>query len=416
MGSVRRLVVINDVSVARGGATALALLEVQLLRRRHVLVTYITGDSGANACLGQFDVPVVALGEQRLLNVGFGSAAFRGLYNQKTSLVLKDWIRQNDTPDTAYHLHGWSQILSPSVFGALAPVRARTFITAHDYFLVCPNGAYANFVAGTECLLTPLSLACLGTDCDKRSYSHKLWRAARQSVQSRMLNFTNAQPTVLMIHEAMREPLERGGVPNACLRTLPNPITAWCRERIEAEANVGFVFVGRLTEEKGPDLAARAARRAGVPLTVIGDGPMLADLRKVYPEVAYAGRLRPEEVAQRVRSARALVMPSRYPEPYGLVAVEALWSGLPVISAKSALLAPDIVRRGAGLSCDPIDEAAFADAISHIAGDDALVRGMSINAFGETRDLALTPESWTDELLRTFEERLAALRPARSPV
>ena len=65
-----------------------------------------------------------------------------------------------------------------------------------------------------------------------------------------------------MIHDAMREPLVRGGVPAQRLRPLPNPVTAWSATRIAAEANRAFLFVGRFTEEKGPDLAARAARRA----------------------------------------------------------------------------------------------------------------------------------------------------------
>jgi glycosyltransferase involved in cell wall biosynthesis len=408
MSRMSRLVVINDVSVARGGATALALLEVELFRRLGFAVTCITGDSGENEHWTELGVPVVALGGQRLVAAGLRSSAVRGLYNQSTVSVLSAWIKRNDSPDTIYHLHGWSQILSSSVFRALAPVRVRTLITAHDFFLVCPNGAYANFATGKTCALKPLGLACLTTNCDKRSYTHKLWRAARQGVQSAMLRFTESHPTVLMIHEAMREPLARGGVPDACLRTLPNPVTPWSSERIETENNNSFVFVGRLSEEKGADLAARAARRAGVPLTVIGDGPMLANLRDTYPEVSFAGRLPPEQVAQRVRSARALIMPSRYPEPYGLVAVEALWSGLPVILSKSALLAPDILHRQAGLSFDPLDETELADTMTRLAGDNALAREMSVNAFTNTRDLALSPAAWADGLLSAFEEHLVA--------
>ena len=127
----------------------------------------------------------------------------------------------------------------------------------------------------------------------------------------------------------MRPFLERGGVPAAAIAAMPNPVRPWSATQIQAERNAGFVFVGRLTEEKGPDLAARAARRAGVPLTIIGDGPMLEHLKRAYPEVALPGRQPPEILSALVASARALVWPSRYPEPGGLVAGEALWSGLP---------------------------------------------------------------------------------------
>jgi glycosyltransferase involved in cell wall biosynthesis len=164
----------------------------------------------------------------------------------------------------------------------------------------------------------------------------------------------------------------------------------------------------------GPYLGARAARRAGVHLSIIGDGPMLESLRGEFLDVSFTGRLAPQDIGQRVRSARALVMPSRYPEPYGLVAVEALWSGIPVVLAESALLARDVVNRGAGLSCDPLNEVALAEAMSRIVSDNALARNMSISAFEETRDLGLPPEGWADQLLRVFEELLDGVRPAAS--
>jgi glycosyltransferase involved in cell wall biosynthesis/polysaccharide pyruvyl transferase WcaK-like protein len=407
-GAPERLVIVNDFSVARGGATALALLEAELLERRGMPVTFIAGDAGSNPDLGRSEVSVVAIGHHRLLEAGAPPAVLRGIYNQRALATLADWIARNDTPGTVYHLHVWSQVLSPSVFTALASVRARTLITAHDFFLVCPNGAYANYVSGTTCSLKPMSRSCLLTNCDKRNYAHKLWRAARQGVQSRALRFEDGRPTVLMIHEGMREPLERGGVPNAALRTVPNPIRPWHATRVEAESNRTFMFVGRLGEEKGPDLAARAARRAGVPLTIIGDGPLRASLQDAFPEVTFTGQLAPEAVAERTRAARALVMPSRYPEPYGLVAVEAVWSGIPLVTARSALLASEIERRGAGLACDPLDEGQFAESLALLARDDALVRRMSLDAFEKTRDLGLKPDAWVDELERAFSDVLAS--------
>ena len=100
----------------------------------------------------------------------------RGLYNRRALTTLAEWIARNDTPETVYHLHVWSQVLSPSAFVALAAVRQRMLITAHDFFLVCPNGAYANYTTGETCALKPLSARCLTTACDKRNHAHKLWR------------------------------------------------------------------------------------------------------------------------------------------------------------------------------------------------------------------------------------------------
>lgn len=409
-----RVVVINDRSLAFGGATGLALLSAGLLRARGLPVTYLAGDEGRNPVLDEAGIPVHALGGRRLLEAGALASLRRGLYNPATLDLVGDLIRQDD-PGTVYHLHTWSQILSPSVFRALEPVRERLFVSAHDFFLTCPNGAYALFRQGEACPHVPLGLACLTTQCDRRSYAHKLWRVARQTVQARTLHYRGGGPRVLAIHAAMRPLLVRGGVPDESITTLPNPITPWSPTRIAAEGNRTFVFVGRLNEEKGPDLAARAARRAGVPLMVIGDGPLLETLRRAHPEVVFPGRQPAETVARLVRDARALVMPSRYPEPYGLVAGEALWSGLPVILTDQALLAADIVAREAGLACDPRDEAALAGAMARLAGDDALTEQMSRNAFTRTADLGHSAQGWTDALLDAYATALSAgLSPARA--
>lgn len=396
------MVVLNDRSVVLGGATGLALLSARLIRERGIPVTLLTGDTGDNPALEAAGIAVHALGGASLLEASAATSLRRGLYNPSTVSFVGDWIRRHDDPGTVYHLHGWSQILSPSVFRVLEPVKSRLFVSAHDFFLTCPNGAYALFRQGRVCPHVPLGFACLSTNCDRRSYAHKLWRVARQVIQNQSLRYTDGTPRVLAIHEAMRPLLVRGGVPDAAITTLPNPIRPWSAERIPAERNRGVVFVGRLNEEKGPDLAARAARMAGVPLTVIGDGRMLDALKQEYPEVRFVGRQSAETVAQMVRHARALVMPSRYPEPYGLVAGEALWSGLPVILTDQALLAADIVAREAGIAVSLHSESALADALGRMERDDALTERMSRNAFDHTADLGHRSEDWIDALLAAY--------------
>ena len=399
-----RVVIVNDVSIARGGATALALLEARLLRERGVKVEFATGDAGDNRLFEDLGITVTALGGRRLLDAG-GASYLSGLYNRRALEALAPRFAAADTPQTIYHVHGWSQILSPSLFAVLAPYRSRVVISAHDFFLACPNGAYANFKNGRVCALRPLGAACLATNCDKRSYGHKLWRVLRQRIQSHALRFEDARPRVLMIHEAMREPLQRAGLPAAALRALPNPVSAWSGVRIAAERNREFLFVGRFSQEKGPDLAAAAARRTGVQMSFIGDGPMFEDLQQRYPEFTFLGRLPADQVALRATAARALVMPSRYPEPFGLVAVEAMWSGLPALVASDALLAPEIVARRAGLAFDPRDVAAFAEALRRTS-DDTSAREMSLNAFGTTHDLGLSPPDWVERLLENFTAML----------
>jgi glycosyltransferase involved in cell wall biosynthesis len=404
---IDRLVVINDLAEPKGGATALALEGALACRDRGMEVTYICGDRGDNAALRERNIEIVALGGARLEAAGAVRALATGLYNPSARAMVARWMAQHDTPRTVYHVHGWAQILSPSIFAALKPVMERVVLHAHDFFLACPNGSFSFLKTGDICPLVPLSVPCVAANCDRRSYPHKLWRVARQNVLRNLCDLPHV-PRVLAIHEAMRPFLMRAGIPDRAITALPNPVRPFSAQRIAAESNDEFLFVGRLEATKGPDLAAAAARAAGVSMRFIGDGELRASLEERYPDMIFTGRLPPAEIGAHAARARALVMPSRYPEPYGLVAAEALWSGLPVVAAETAFLAQDIDRAGAGASVNPRDIGVFGEVLRKILDDDAMTKAMSVAAFEGTGDIGLSPEAWTGRLMETYESAVKA--------
>ena len=400
--ALTQIVVINDLSHPLGGASALAVASARSFTARGYKVAMLAGDT-PDPALAEAGIAVTALGQARLL--GRAGALIDGLWNRAAARMIRQWIAAHDTPGTVYHLHGWSQILSPSVFTALAPVRARLVISAHDFFLACPNGAFTNFATGAACPHTALSRACLAEPCDRRGHTHKLWRAVRYGVQS-LVYKPQSSPPVLAIHAGMRPMLARAGIPVAAIHPLPNPVVPFSPTRIAAERNHEVLFVGRIEATKGADLALAAARLAGMPIRLVGDGALHASLAAEYPEAQFAGRLPPAEIGALAQTARVLVMPSRYPEPYGLVAMEAALAGLPVILPPTALLAPDLVEAGAGIAVDPRDTKAFAAALAGLASDDAKVAAMSHAAFTRTQHLALSPDAWIDRLLSHYAGRL----------
>ncbi|MBX9663142.1 glycosyltransferase family 4 protein [Novosphingobium sp.] len=403
---IDRIVVINDLSHAMGGASALAVGSARRFAERGYRVTLLAGDV-PDPSLGAAGIAVTGLGQARLM--GRAGALLDGLWNRSAAQMLRRWIAENDTPRTVYHLHGWSQILSPSVFAALAPVRDRLVISAHDFFLACPNGAFTNFATGAPCPHTALSRACLAEACDRRGQAHKAWRVARHAVQ-RLAFRPHSSPPVLAIHAAMRPMLARAGIPPEVIHPLPNPVVPFSTKRIAAERNDAVIFVGRIEATKGADLALAAARRASLPIILVGDGADRARLASEYPEAHFAGRLVPADIAPLAATARMLVMPSRYPEPYGLVAMEAALAGLPVILPPTALLAADLVAAGAAVMVDPQDIAAHAAVLAALAQDDARVEAMSHAGFTATGHLALSPEDWIDRLLAHYAARLEALQ------
>jgi glycosyltransferase involved in cell wall biosynthesis len=409
---IDRIVVINDLARPQGGASLLALQSVRDFAARGQRVTMISGDHGPGQPLP--GVEFVSLGQDRLLARGLATAFVSGMYNRPAEAMVARWISGNDTPGTIYHLHGWSQILSPSIFAALGSVRKRTVMTAHDFFLTCPNGAQFDYSAAAACKRKPLSMACLSARCDRRNHGHKLWRSLRHLIQKRVLG-SGPLPLQLLIHRGMAEPLVLAGIPAERLSLLPNPIIPYSATRIAAEGNRDVLFVGRMESTKGIDLAVKACRRAGLRLVAIGDGALLEQLRADYPEMLFTGRIPSSDIAAHAVRARLLVMPSRHMEPFGLTAVEALWSGLPVIVSRQSLIAEDIERTGAGLAIDPEDEIEFVAALNALANDDDLLARMSEAAFSATSALALKPDEWIDELLSIYAATLVDSGTARVP-
>lgn len=408
-----KIVMINDTSVARGGTAALALLAVHQLRARGISVQWVCGDDGINPDLTALGVPVTAAHQAPLLERGRVDAARAGIYNTAARDMVARHIAAQDDEATVYHLHGWAQILSPSVFAALAPVAERVFVHAHDMFLACPNGVYMDYRQGQVCKRTPLSLDCALTNCDKRAYHHKLWRITRQAVLRRTFDGALSWAGVFQIHPDMQERLERGAIPARLCRTLRNPADPYSVTRIRAEANRGFIYVGRLEADKGVLVLAEAARRAGVAVTFIGEGVLRAELEARFPEFPVTGWKTRAEIGEIAADARALVMPSLHSEPFALVLPEAIHSGLPVLVAQTALMAAEIVQRGFGMAFDATHAGSFDAALRGMEAAEADdVRRMSEAGFSTEQRLALTVGEWTDGLLDAYQGALLRQRPA----
>lgn len=400
---VGHVVIINDRSARVGGASNLAVLSARMLEQNDIGVTYLAGDARPE------ETPIgdtINLGDRPLMQQGCVSAFASGLYNTRAYQALRDLVETKDTPSTIYHVHGWSKILSPSIFRALERVRGRTILHAHDYFLACPNGGFANYRSHEVCTLKPMSLQCLATQCDKRGYHEKIWRSARHVLRERFFTTRDTPANIVMVHERMRDYFSRAGIKDERLDTIRNPVKPFLTGPIEPWRNNAFFFIGRLEPEKGFDEAARAARLAGATLHVIGDGDGRSMLERDYPEVVLHGWQDRDQLGSTVREARALVVSSRVPEPFGLAALEAVSSGIPVIIPDSALLGREIAERGCGLTFRAGDIGSFAEAYRVMASDDELVRAMSARCLQAAPTMAHTEASWGEALLELYERVL----------
>ena len=139
----------------------------------------------------------------------------------------------------------------------------------------------------------------------------------------------------------------------------------------------GYVaFLGRMSADKGPDRAIAVARAAGVPIRLAAKMEYPAELEyfaeRVQPllgsDALYVGEVGGDDKAEFLGGAVALVNPIRWPEPFGMVMIEAMACGTPVLSFAEGA-APEIVSHGVnGFLCG--DETDMAAAIRRAGGID----------------------------------------------
>lgn len=115
----------------------------------------------------------------------------------------------------------------------------------------------------------------------------------------------------------------------------------------------GFVFLGTLSPQKGIDIAIRTSQALGIPLTIAGevrasDQDFLE--KEVFPHVdgkmiRFINEIGPIEKARLLKEADALLFPSRWHEAFGLVMIEAMACGTPVVALTNGA-APEVIMPG----------------------------------------------------------------------
>ena len=117
------------------------------------------------------------------------------------------------------------------------------------------------------------------------------------------------------------------------------------------EGNGGdyLLFVGRLQAMKGEEVAVEVAKRTGIPLKVVGAG--------TPPEgCEYIGVVKPEQRAELMGNALAVIAPSLFPEPFNLVATEAQMVGTPAITTNWGAFTETVKQGVTGYRCYTLNE------------------------------------------------------------
>lgn len=279
------------------------------------------------------------------------------LWNSSTHRELRKLVRQ-EQPQIA-HFHNTFPLISPAGYYAARAEGVPVVQTLHNYRLLCSNAQF--FRDGHVCE------DCLGKTPPWPGVVHACYRDSRAAsgVVATMLTahrawrtWTEMVDAYVALTEFQRRKFIQGGIPEGKIKVKPN----FVRYDPGAGERPGgyFLFIGRLSKEKGVETLLAAWKRLGgrVPLKIAGDGPLAGEVAgaiEALEDVEWLGRQSEERVQTLMKSARALVFPSVWYEGFPMVIAEAYAAGLPVIASDLGSMSTLVEHGRTGLHFRPGD-------------------------------------------------------------
>ena len=331
--------------------------------------------------------------------------AIKSVYSLEARAAIGKLI--DDVRPDIVHAHNVYHHLTPSIFGAVQKKGVPMVMTVHDLKIGCPS----------KLMLAPDGVC-------ERCKGGRTWNAVQQRCQKDSLALSAVVALETTLHRALgsynknidlfilpshfhRNKLVEWGLPEEKTRYLPNAVDV---TEMVADFTPGerFVFVGRLSEEKGLLTFVQAVADAGVAATIVGTGPQEEELRALVErtgaDVEFAGYQTGDALFDIVRSAKALVLPSECYENAPVVLLEAYGVGTPVLGSDLGGI-PELIREGeTGLLATAGDAASFATqlaAMQAMSNDELETMARAGRAFVETR---FTRERYLEDLLGIYAE------------
>jgi glycosyltransferase involved in cell wall biosynthesis len=301
-------------------------------------------------------------------------------------------------PDVV-HLHNPFPLISPWVVRVAKQAGIPVVQTVHNYRMSCPAGTF--FRDGKICE------DCTGKAFPWPAVQHGCYRGSRaqslsMAVASRAHRSTwETVDRFLPVSEFVADKLVEAGVPSARITVKYNAADA---PAVTTPPGEGFLFVGRLSEEKGVRLLLDAWDASGLgtthTLTIIGDGPLgeLVRRRGARSGIVSLGVLPRGDVATALQQCAAVVVPSTCYEGFPALLAEAAAHGRPVIAVDHGALRA-LVDDSIGWRGDP-DPCGLALALRAAATPDAL-RGAAARAWFDAR---LARNRATARLIAVYRE------------
>lgn len=351
-----RILMVIDWNRGQGGAEAYMSWLASGLRDAGDEVRLLTSNAGS-AGNGQADY--VALGTGNVI-----AQTFLQIVNPFAMSVVRRAIREF-RPDVAF-VNMFAHHLSPAIFQAMGDLPV--VLAVSDYKCICPIGSKLR-PDGSICAVRA-GHVCHEAECV--SIPHWI----RDRPRYAFIRSGVARAARIVACSAwLQNELRLNGIESECVQLPVPPPSPGYRYSRSKEPSV--LYCGRLDIEKGVDVLLNAfadvlAAVPGCVLRIAGRGPerarleLLAKHLGLDQRVHFLGWLEPPEIERELSSAWCLAAPSLWAEPLGLVALEAVVRGVPVVASAQGGFAETVEEGVSGMLVPNGDADALAAAIIEV--------------------------------------------------
>ena len=313
-----------------------------------------------------------------------------------------------DTRPDVVHIHNLFPMLSPSVLRATDGVPI--VMTLHNFRYMCPSGTLYRDGHICEDCVGHVPWPGVVHGCYRGSKAASAAIATSLTLHRTMRSYHRVA-TFIALSEFMRGRHERAGLPAERMVVQTN--FSWPTEQRSGPGEY-FLYLGRLSPEKGLSPFVRAWGRVSSPLVIVGEGPELEHLRlEASGRVEFRGSVPADEVPALLRGARALVVPSTWYEGAPRSIIEAYAAGVPVLASNLGALPEIVVDAETGFLLPPGDVDAWIESAERMSEDRVSGRmgAAAHRRWSEVHD----PARGLSSLESVYREAIRGRRGARHP-
>jgi len=299
-----------------------------------------------------------AVSNESLVRKGRLAGTASAIWNRAAGSALRRLIRGR-RPGVV-HFHNTFAAISPAGYYAAKREGLPVIQTLHNFRLLCPNAVfYRNGKVCEDCLGKAIPWPGVVHCCYHDSATHTGAVALMLTVHRALGTWTRMVDVYIALTEFARRKFIEGGLPAEKIVVKPNFVDPDPGQRTSAGNSA--VFVGRLSPEKGVRTLLSAWQRLdGIPLRMVGDGPLRGELeetkmRNDIDAVALLGKRSREDVLDILKGSRFLVLPSECYENFPMSIAEAFACGVPVIASRLGAMAEIVEDGRTGLHFNPGD-------------------------------------------------------------